>query len=130
VRSASASELDLYAHAQGAAVNAYAPYSGFAVGAALRPEGGLDPITGVNVENASFGMTLCAERTAVFAAVTAGHRRFDAIAVYADADSAPPCGACRQVLAEFAPDITVIFRRSGEVVAATLGELLPERFQL
>ena len=75
-------------------------------------------------------MTLCAERTAVFAAVTAGHRRFDAIAVYADADSAPPCGACRQVLAEFAPDITVIFRRGGEVVAASLDELLPERFEL
>jgi cytidine deaminase len=130
MRSASPSELELYAVAQGAAVNAYAPYSRFAVGAALRPEGVLDPVTGVNVENASYGMTLCAERNAVFAAVTAGHRRFDSIAVYADAGSAPPCGACRQVLAEFSPEIAVIFRRGGEVVVAGLDELLPERFQL
>jgi cytidine deaminase len=130
MRSANSSELDLYAHAQAAAVNAYAPYSHFPVGAALQPEGGVEPVIGVNVENASFGMTLCAERTAVFTAVTAGHRRFVAIAVYADAETASPCGACRQVLAEFSPDITVIFRRGGEVVAAALDELLPERFAL
>ena len=85
---------------------------------------------GVNVENASFGMTSCAERNAVFTAVTAGHRRFDVIAVHADAETASPCGACRQVLAEFAPEITVVYRRGGEVVAAALDELLPERFQL
>ena len=130
MRPPSPSELDLYARAQAAAVHAYAPYSRFAVGAALQPEGGLEPVTGVNVENASYGMTLCAERNAVFAAVTAGHRRFDAIAVHADADSAPPCGACRQVLAEFSPEITVIFRRGGGLVAAGLDELLPERFRL
>jgi cytidine deaminase len=130
MRSANSAELDLYAHAQAAAVNAYAPYSRFPVGAALRPEGGVEPIRGVNVENASFGMTLCAERTAVFTAVTSGHRRFEAIAVYADAETASPCGACRQVLAEFAPDITVVFRRRGDVVAAQLDELLPERFEL
>ena len=130
MRPASPSERDLYQHAQAAAVNAYAPYSRFAVGAALRPEGGLHPITGVNVENASYGMTMCAERSAVFAAVMAGHRRFEAVAVYADADSAPPCGACRQVLAEFSPELTVVFRRGGEVVAVGLDELLPERFQL
>jgi cytidine deaminase len=130
MRPASSSELDLYAHAQAAAVNAYAPYSHFAVGAALRPEGGTGPVTGVNVENASYGMTLCAERNAVFTAVGAGHRRFEAVAVYADADSAPPCGACRQVLAEFSPDILVVFRRGGEVVAAGLDELLPEQFRL
>ncbi len=66
----------------------------------------------------------------MFAAVAAGHRRFEAVAVHADADSAPPCGACRQVLAEFAPAITVIFRRGGEVVAMGLDALLPERFSL
>ncbi len=88
MRAANSSELDLYAHAQAAAVNAYAPYSHFPVGAALQPEGGVEPIVGVNVENGSFGMTLCAERTAVFTAVTAGHRRFVAIAVYADAETA------------------------------------------
>jgi cytidine deaminase len=130
VRPANAAELDLHAHAQGAAVNAYAPYSHFPVGAALLPEGGVEPITGVNVENASFGITMCAERNALFAAVAAGHRRFTTVAVYADALTCPPCGACRQALAEFAPDITVVFPRGGEVVAAQLPELLPERFEL
>jgi cytidine deaminase len=130
MRAPSPAELDLYARAQSAIVNAYAPYSQFAVGAALLPEGGVDAIVGVNVENASFGVTMCAERTALFAAVAAGHRRFETVAVHADADSAPPCGACRQALSEFAPKLTVVFRRRGEVVAATLDELLPEQFEL
>ena len=130
MRSPSPAELDLYAQAQAAAVHAYVPYSRFAVGAALLPEGGGEPVTAVNVENASYGLTVCAERNAVFRAVAAGHRRFEAVAVYADADSVPPCGACRQVLAEFAPAMTVVFRRGGEVVAMGLDELLPEQFRL
>jgi cytidine deaminase len=130
MRSPSPAELDLYAHAQAAAVRAYVPYSRFAVGAALLPEGGGEPVTAVNVENASYGLTVCAERNAVFAAVAAGHRRFEAVAVYAEADSVPPCGACRQVLAEFAPTIAVVFRRCGEVVTMGLDELLPEQFRL
>ena len=130
MRSPSPAELDLYAHAQAAAVRAYVPYSRFAVGAALLPEGGGEPVTAVNVENASYGLTVCAERNAVFAAVAAGHQRFDAVAVYAEADSVPPCGACRQVLAEFAPTIAVVFRRGGEVVTMGLDELLPEQFRL
>ena len=130
MRSPSPAELDLYAHAQAAAVRAYVPYSRFAVGAALLPEGGGEPVTAVNVENASYGLTVCAERNAVFAAVAAGHQRFDAVAVYAEADSVPPCGACRQVLAEFAPAIAVVFRRGGEVVTMGLEELLPEQFRL
>jgi cytidine deaminase len=130
MRSPSPAELDLYAHAQVAAVHAYVPYSRFAVGAALLPEDGGEPVTAVNVENASYGLTVCAERNAVFTAVAAGHRRFEAVAVYADADSVPPCGACRQVLAEFAPTIVVVFRRGGEVVTMGLDELLPEQFRL
>jgi len=130
MRSPSPAELDLYAHAQAAAVHAYVPYSRFAVGAALLPEGGGEPVTAVNVENASYGLTVCAERNAVFAAVAAGHQRFDAVAVYAEADSVRPCGACRQVLAEFAPTIAVVFRRGGEVVTMGLDELLPEQFRL
>jgi cytidine deaminase len=130
MRSPSSAELDLYAHAQAVVVHAYVPYSRFAVGAALLPEGGGEPVTAVNVENASYGLTVCAERNAVFAAVAAGHRRFEAVAVYADADSVPPCGACRQVLAEFAPTIAVVFRRGGEVVSMGLDELLPEQFRL
>jgi cytidine deaminase len=130
VRPPSSAELDLYARAQAASVHAYVPYSRFAVGAALLPEGGGEPVTAVNVENASYGLTVCAERNAVFAAVAAGHQRFDAVAVYAEADSVPPCGACRQVLAEFAPAIAVVFRRGGEVVTMGLDELLPEQFRL
>ena len=121
-------ELRLYEAARSAAGNAYAPYSRFPVGAALQPAVGGPPVMGVNVENASFGLTSCAERTAVFAAVTAGIREFSAIAVHADAGSAPPCGACRQVLAEFGPEMTVVYRSGGDVVAAPLSELLPDRF--
>jgi cytidine deaminase len=130
MRTPTPSELELYAQAQAAIANAYAPYSRFAVGAALQPADGAEPITGVNVENASYGLTMCAERSALFAAVAMGHRRFEAVAVHAEAASCPPCGACRQALAEFAPDVTVVYRRGGEVVAAALAELLPERFEL
>jgi cytidine deaminase len=129
VRPPTDDELRLYEAARTAARQAHAPYSAFPVGAALLPAGGGDPILGVNVENASFGLTSCAERNAVFAAVAAGVRGFSAIAVHADAGSAPPCGACRQVLAEFSPDMTVVYRRGGDVVAATVAELLPDRFE-
>ena len=122
-------ELRLYETARAAARQAYAPYSEFPVGAALLPAGGGQPILGVNVENASYGLTSCAERNAVFAAVGAGLRDFSAIAVHAEAGSAPPCGACRQVLAEFSPSMTVVYRSGGEVVATTAAELLPDRFE-
>lgn len=122
-------ELRLYETARAAARQAYAPYSEFPVGAALLPAGGGEPILGVNVENASYGLTSCAERNAVFAAVGAGRRDFSAIAVHAEAGSAPPCGACRQVLAEFSPSMTVVYRSGGEVVATTAAELLPDSFE-
>jgi cytidine deaminase len=129
VRTPTDEELRLYEAARAAARNAYAPYSQFPVGAALQPAGGGAPVLGVNVENASFGLTCCAERTAIFTAVTGGLREFEAIAVHAEAGSAPPCGACRQVLAEFSPGMTVVFRHRGDVVASTAAELLPDRFE-
>jgi cytidine deaminase len=129
VRPPTDDELRLYEAARAAARRAHAPYSEFPVGAALLPSGGGEPVLGVNVENASFGLTSCAERNAVFAAVAAGLRDFAAIAVHAEAGSAPPCGACRQVLAEFSPGMAVVYRRGGEVVAATAAELLPDRFE-
>ena len=86
--------------------NAYVPYSHFAVGAALRSEDG-SIYTGCNVENASYGLTICAERNAVVHAVAEGARRFDAVAVVTE-NGVTPCGACRQVLAEFGPEMTVI----------------------
>lgn len=109
----------------------YSPYSEFAVGAAL-----LDADGGVwracNVENASYGLACCAERNAVFKAVSEGQRRFQAIAVTArHGDGAPPCGACRQVLAEFAPRMWVYWRNArGTLLRKRLNVLLPEIFHL
>ncbi len=119
--------------ARAASHSAHCPYSGFHVGAAIRAGGRV--FIGANVENASYGLTVCAERTAAFAAVLAGFTRFDAIAVACvDAGSGGdpalrmPCGACRQVLAEFAgPDVPVIVDGAG---VYRLDELLPLAFRL
>ncbi len=108
---------------------AYAPYSHFSVGAALRSEAG-DVFVGCNVENASFGLTVCAERHAVAAAVAAGHRRFVQIAIASESDEpASPCGACRQVLNEFAPELEILLvNTAGEVERRHLDKLLPRSF--
>jgi len=115
--------------ASSARKNAYAPYSGFAVGAALLCESGRI-YTGCNVENASFGATLCAERAAVACAVAAGERRFVALAVVADTPGpCAPCGICRQVLAEFGEEIQVVMANlQGDVEVTSVRELLPCRF--
>jgi cytidine deaminase len=108
---------------------AYAPYSSFAVGAALLSEDGRI-FAGCNVENASLGLTICAERSAVCAAVAAGRRRFRALALVGGTRRpAAPCGACRQVLAEFAPDLPIRMTSADGVVETTrLGLLLPAHF--
>ncbi len=108
---------------------AYAPYSKYKVGAAIRTSRN-KVYTGANVENASYGLTICAERTAVFAAVNAGDTKLDGIAIVIDDDQLPsPCGACRQVLAEFAPGMRVILATTGGLrKVTTLAELLPEPF--
>lgn len=106
---------------------AYAPYSKYPVGAALLAADGRI-FTGVNVENASYGLTICAERTAVFKAVSEGCREFVAVAV-ATENAGSPCGACRQVLAEFAGDILVwLVDATGHGRATTLYTLLPDHF--
>lgn len=121
----------LLAEAHQAKKNAYSRYSNFQVGAALLAKDGTI-ITGCNVENASYGLTMCAERTAVFKAVSMGYKPGDflAIAITASADNFSPCGACRQVLNEFGNDMTVIFEFGGKVVTVTLAELLPYTFSL
>jgi cytidine deaminase len=110
---------------------AYARYSNFLVGASIL--GGDGRIyTGCNVENASFGLTICAERAAVFNAVAAGQRRFELLAI-ATAGGASPCGACRQVLVEFAPELTVLLidvDRPASVVETNIRDLLPGAFFL
>jgi cytidine deaminase len=105
---------------------AHAPYSGFPVGAALLTKSG-KIFSGCNVENVSLGLTICAERSAVAAAVANGEKDFIAIAVVADSsEPALPCGACRQVLAEFNPDLTIIASTAGGMVEEfILSDLLP-----
>jgi cytidine deaminase len=118
----------LFNRALEAAKQSYAPYSAFHVGAALLLEDG-SVVTGVNVENRSYGLTNCAERTAVYAAVATGNRKFTAIAIATpDADyPVSPCGACRQVLSEFMPpDAPVVFGCSVDhAITTTVGELFP-----
>ena len=110
---------------------AYAPYSHFKVGAALLDDNG-NIFTGCNVENASYGACCCAERTAVFKAVSEGSRSFKAIAIVSSGGGETfPCGICRQVLSEFSPDITVILEdENGAVHSYTLSKLLPHSFKL
>jgi cytidine deaminase len=122
---------DLLARARAAAESAYAPYSGFPVGAAaLAIDGSIH--TGGNIENASYGLTICAERAAVCAAIGAGHREIIAIAVSAPkVPRTTPCGACRQFLNEFRPantDMAIILDDRGSGDPVLLGELLPQAF--
>ena len=111
--------------------NAYAPYSQFRVGSAVRTTTG-EIVTGCNVENAVYGEALCAERVAVAAAVAQGMREFEEIAIATEADDpAPPCGSCRQTMSEFAPDLRVIsYAKNGRQAAWRLSDLLPEAFAL
>lgn len=115
--------------ATAARANAYAPYSEFYVGAALESVNG-EIFSGCNVENASYGLTICAERIAVGKAVAAGHREFSRAVVVADT-KASPCGACRQVLSEFGDLEIIMVDPDGEIThRRRLSELLPDQFQL
>jgi len=120
---------ELMAMAREVAKNAYAPFSGLHVGAALETTDG-EVFTGVNVENSSYGLSCCAERSAIFSAVGAGKKEFRRIAIASSADKAlRPCGACLQVMWEFAPDMIVLMEGpEGGVEERRLRDLLPEGF--
>lgn len=123
-------QATLVALAMAARLRAYAPYSRFTVGAALQTSAG-EVFAGANVENASYGLTICAERAAVAAAVTAGHRQFAALVLVSDG-GVPPCGACRQVLAEFCDDLPVLLvdaANPGRAVTMHLAQLLPHGYR-
>lgn len=120
----------LYQAAREAAANAYAPYSQFPVGVAVRGLSGRI-YSGCNVENASYGGTVCAERNAIAAAVVAGERQFDALLVYTPQDKlTPPCGLCRQVIAEFFLPETLIYssNHQQQIQGWTVQQLLPDAF--
>jgi cytidine deaminase len=120
---------DLIAKAKNASEHAYCPYSGFSVGAAILTETE-DVFTGCNVENASYGLTICAERSAVFQMVAKRRQRIKAVVIYTPtAKPAAPCGACRQVINEFGPDALIISVCDGpEVLRRQLAQLLPDAF--
>ena len=123
-------DKELLEAALAARERAYAPYSKFLVGAAVRAESG-KIYTGCNVENASYGLTVCAERNALFSAVGAGERKFTALCVVGDTkEPISPCGACRQVMAEFKVPCIILANLKGDVKEYTLEELLPYGFTL
>ncbi len=121
----------LLLEAKKASEKAYAKYSGYKLGAALLGKS-QTVYTGVNVENASYGLSNCAERSAVFGAISSGEREFLALAIFVQSQQIfPPCGACRQVLSEFcAPEMPIIYGNEERSVTTTLGELLPQSFSL
>ena len=124
------SEFDsLIVAAKQARENAHAPFSNFRVGAAVRANSGR-VYTGCNIENATLGLTCCAERVAIFKAMSEGERGFDAIAVVTDVEAlTPPCGACRQIIWEFCGDVPVLLANlSGKVEKETSAGLLPRQF--
>lgn len=110
-------------------LHAHAPFSGFRVGAALETASGVI-VTGCNVENATFGLSICAERVAIVKAISEGHKQFVRIAIVADTDApTPPCGACRQILWEFGGDLEIVLANLTEMIGThRLAQLLPLPF--
>ncbi len=123
------SNLELIQVAATARENAHTPFSHFKVGAALLTADD-EIITGCNVENASYGLTMCAERVAIFKAISEGERKFVKICVVADTETlTPPCGACRQIIWEFCGDVEVLMANlQGETATLQMSELLPKAF--
>ncbi|MBR5467693.1 MAG: cytidine deaminase [Firmicutes bacterium] len=122
---------ELVKMAEEAMENAYSPYSKFKVGAALAADDG-SVYTGCNIENSSFGATICAERTAIVKAVSEGKRKFEKIAIVSSSgDTTYPCGICRQVMSEFMIDAEVVFKdKNGNIIVEKVKDLIPKSFVL
>ena len=122
-----AEALRLYEEAKAASYRSYSPYSDFPVGAAVLTKSG-EIFRGTNVENASYSVTICAERIALGFAASSGMTDIHAIAVYSNTDSISPCGSCRQFIIEFGGDIVIVFRHDQKLIQKTIQELLPYGF--
>jgi cytidine deaminase len=121
----------LIGSAKEASQNSYSPYSNYKVGAAILTKSG-EIFTGTNIENASYPASVCAERVALFKAISEGFKEFEALAIYAEGECLPfPCGICRQVIREFTDDLPIIVAKSEEeYVVKNISELLPSTFKL
>ena len=115
--------------AKKASLNSYSPYSDYKVGAAVLTKN-KNVYMGTNVENASYGLTICAERSALCNAVSSGEKEFTALAVYNEDKNISPCGACREFIKEFGLDIEIVYYLKGEVVIKKISELLPDAFTI
>ena len=115
--------------AQKASKNSYSPYSKFKVGCAVLCSNG-EIYTGTNVENASYGLSICAERTAIFSAVSNGNTKIEAVAVYTPHKNVTPCGACRQVISEFSKNADIIYNSKTGIKITNIKNLLPDSFCL
>jgi len=123
-------DKELFEIAKNVSENAYAPYSNYKVGAAIRTKKG-KIFSGCNVENSSYGLTNCAERTAIFKAVSEGEMEFEEILIYSNSGKMPfPCGACRQVISEFGNEIKITISSNEKIVESSIKKLLPSKFEL
>ena len=121
---------ELFEIAKNVSKKAYAPYSNYKVGAAIRTKNG-KIFSGCNVENSSYGLTNCAERTAIFKAVSEGEKEFEEILIYSNSGKMPfPCGACRQVISEFGDEIKITISSNEKIVKSSIKKLLPSKFEL
>ncbi len=119
--------LELLDFAKEASKKSYSPYSKFKVGAAILCENN-KVFCAANVENASYGLSMCAERAAVFIAISNGCKKIKAIAVYSDSGNVTPCGACRQVISEFSKNADIVYTKDGKIKITKISSLLPKSF--
>lgn len=120
-------KVNLLEKAKQASMNSYSPYSNFSVGSAVLLKDST-VYSGCNIENSSYGLTICAERTAIAKAISEGRKDIVAVAVYSPSGDISPCGACRQFISEFGSDIKIIYMFNNKIITKTISELMPDTF--